>query len=373
MFKRLVLFLVISFISSASIAQTNFDVDAKQAILLDVSTNQVLFEKNADEKAPTSSMSKVMTLYMIFDALHDKRIKLEDKFRVSKRAFDRGGSSMFLKYNEKAKVLDLIKGVAIQSGNDAAITLAEGLYGSESAFSQYMTEVAHEMGMTNSNFMNASGWPDPDHYSTVRDLSTLAYNMITKYPEYYYVFSQKNFEYNGIKQGNRNPLLYRNMNVDGIKTGHTEDGGYGLMSSANRNGRRLIAVLNGMKSMQVRADESAKLLEWGYNYFRLYSLIDAGKELGTVDVFLGAEEEVPFALEKDLKRSLSMMSYEKMKITIEKDSSVKAPILKGEQVATLKLSVPGYEDIEYPLFATKDVKKAGFMKKLKESVKGLFN
>lgn len=371
--RKILSALVLCLMTVSASAKNYVDINAKQAILVDLETGQVLFEKNADEKMPTSSMSKIMTVYMIFEALEDGRIALDDKFRVSKKAHAKGGSKMFLKYNEKVSVLDLLKGVIIQSGNDAAITLSEGLYGSEGAFADYMTQRAYEMGMIDSNFVNASGWPDPNHYSTARDLSILANKIVTDFPEYHYIFSQKNFEHNGIKQGNRNPLLYRNMDVDGLKTGHTEDGGYGLMASANRNGRKLVAVLNGMESKQARADESAKLIEWGYNFFKTYKLVEKGTELGKAKVFLGQEEEVPFSTEKDIKMSLSRLDYEKMTVTVEMEDSIKAPIIKGEEIATLKISIPEKEDKTYPLIATKDVKKAGFIKHLKTSINNLFN
>ena len=373
MFKKIFFTLVICLIAVSASAKSYIDVNAKQAILVDLDTNQILFEKNADEKMPTSSMSKVMTAYMVFEALKDKRIALDDKFRVSQKAHAKGGSKMFLKYNDKVSVLDLLKGVIIQSGNDATIALSEGLYGSEGAFSDYMTQRAYEMGMNNSNFVNASGWPDPNHYSTARDLSVLATKIIEEFPEYYYIFSQKNFEHNGIKQGNRNPLLYRNMDVDGLKTGHTESGGYGLMASAKRNGRRLVAVLNGMDSKQARADESAKLIEWGFNFFKAYNIVKSGTVLGSAKVFLGQESEVTYAVETDVKMSLSRLDFEKMTVTVEMQDSIKAPIMKGEQIATLKISVPEQEVITHPLFATKDIKKAGFIKHLKTSVTNLFN
>jgi D-alanyl-D-alanine carboxypeptidase (penicillin-binding protein 5/6) len=357
---------------TVSVQARAFDVNAKQAILIDLETDQILFEKNADEKMPTSSMSKVMTVYMVFEALAEKRISLTDKFRVSQKAYEKGGSKMFLRHNDRVPVLDLLKGVIVQSGNDATICLSEGLYGSEKAFADYMTQRAHEMGMNNTNFVNASGWPNPDHYSTARDLSILAKHVITEYPQYYYLFSQKNFKYSGIKQGNRNPLLYRNMGADGIKTGHTEEGGYGLIASAKRNDRRLVAVLNGMVSKQARADESAKLIEWGFNFFKVYDLAKEGEALGKAKVFLGKEDEVNFAPEKNIKMSLSRLEHKKLKAFVEMDSEIKAPIFKGQKVADLKIEIDNQEKMSFPLFATRDVEEAGFFKRFKMSLINIF-
>ena len=213
---------------------------ARQAILVDAITNTVLFEKNADQHMPTSSMSKVMTAYMVFEALRDKRLNLEDTLPVSEHAWRTQGSKMFVELGNRIKVEDLIRGMIIQSGNDASIVLAEALGGSEEAFAKKMTERAHQLGMKDSNFVNATGWPDDNHYSTCRDLSTLARALILTFPEYYHYDAERDFTYHGIKQGNRNPLLYRNMGVDGLKTGHTDIAGYGLIASAQRDGRRLI-------------------------------------------------------------------------------------------------------------------------------------
>ena len=241
---------------------------AKQAIIVDYKTGNVLFEKNADQKMPTSSMSKVMSMYVIFDALKKGNLSLDDEFVVSEKAWKKGGSKMFIEVGKKVKVEDLIRGVIIQSGNDATIALAEGLAGSEEMFANALNRKAKELGMDNSSFMNASGWPDENHYSTARDLAKLAKAMIEEFPEYYEFYSETEFTFNDIKQANRNPLLGAGIGADGLKTGHTDDGGYGLIGTGvNDDGRRVIMVLNGMESKKERREESIRLLQWGLNGF----------------------------------------------------------------------------------------------------------
>lgn len=250
---------------------------AKQAILVDITSNTVLFEKSPDQRMAPSSMSKIMTMYMVFDAIKEGRLTLESTLPVSERAWRMQGSKMFVELHNNIKVDDLIKGVIVQSGNDACIVFAEGLAGSESAFAERMNKRARELGLKDTNLTNATGWPDPNHYMTARDLAILAEHLIKDFPEYYHYYSIREFKYHGINQGNRNPLLYRGMDVDGMKTGHTEAGGYGLTASAEREGRRLILVVNGLPNMQARADESARLIEWGFREFATYALFKIGR------------------------------------------------------------------------------------------------
>ncbi len=258
------LFSVLMLLSSVVMAQElqQPETEAKQAIIIDYDTNTVLYEKNADEKMPTSSMSKVLTTIVVYDAIRDGKLKMDQDLPVSERAWKMGGSRMFLDINTTAKVEDLIKGVVIQSGNDACVVLAEGVAGTEENFSDLLNRKAADIGMKNSHFMNSNGWPDPNHYSTARDLALMGMYLIKNYPEDYKYYSEIDFTYNNIKQGNRNPLLYKSIGADGIKTGHTEDGGYGLIGSAVANGRRIVMVINGTSSMQARADESEKLMKW---------------------------------------------------------------------------------------------------------------
>lgn len=350
---------------SLSAGAATIDTEARQAILVDADTGTVLFAKNADQHMPTSSMSKVMTMYMVFDRLKSGRLSLDDTLPVSRRAWELGGaktegSTMYLAAGSNVRVEDLIRGVLVQSGNDAAITLAEGLGGTEEAFCANMTKRAHEMGMSESNFVDAAGLPDPNHYSTARDLATLAIHTIHDFPEYYHYFSELEFTYNHIKQGNRNPLLYRNIGVDGLKTGHTEAGGYGLMASAKRNGRRLVLVANGLTSMQSRADEPARLLEWAFHEFDDYALYAAGDTVDTLPVSLGTAPAVAAVLENPLKVTLSQEQRHAMKVAVETALPLAAPVAKGARVGTLKITAPDLIPIEVPLVAAADVPALGF-------------
>jgi D-alanyl-D-alanine carboxypeptidase (penicillin-binding protein 5/6) len=337
------------------------DTTARQAFMIDASTGTVLLEKNADERMPTSSMSKVMTMYMVFDRLKSGRLSLDDTMPVSEHAWRTQGSKMFVELGNNIKVEDLIRGVIVQSGNDAAVVLAEGLAGTEDAFAAAATKRAHEMGMANSNFVNADGMPDDNHYSTARDLATLADHLIKDYPEYYHYFAELDFTYHGIKQGNRNPLLYRNMGVDGVKTGHTEKAGFGLIASGQRNGRRLILVVNGLGSMQERADEPARLLEWGFREFDTYALLKGGETVDTVPVWMGSADQVPVTVEKDIALTLNRDQRRGMKVTVKGDGAVEAPVAKGAKVATLTITAPDFTTLEVPLVAAQDVPRLGVL------------
>lgn len=353
--------------ASAAYAQSAppLDVAARQVFLVDAATGTVLYAKDADTQMPTSSMSKMMTIYLVFDALKTGKLKMDDRLPVSEHAWKQEGSRMFLNVGEKAKVEDLIRGVVIQSGNDAAVTLAEALgSGSESAFADLMNAKAKELGMTNSHFMNATGLPDPQHYSTARDLATLAMALQHDFPEYYHYFSELNFTYNGISQGNRNPLLYRNMNVDGLKTGHTDVGGFGLTASAVRNGRRVFLVLNGMENMQSRADESAKVLDYGYREFGLYPIAKAGDIMAAPTVWLGTHPNVKIAAVQDAVVTLPRGARSGLKAVVSFDQPVSAPVKKGQQVGILTISAPGMESKVIPLAATEDVGQIGFFSRL---------
>lgn len=333
---------------------------AKQAILLDMTTHTVLFEKNADQRMPPSSMSKVMTMYMVFEALKSGRMSLEHTLPVSERAWRMQGSKMFVELHNMIKIDDLIKGVIVQSGNDACIVLAEGLAGSEPAFAELMNKKAKEIGLTNSNLTNATGWPDPNHYMTARDLSVLAERLIKDFPEYYHYYAIRDFQYHGIKQGNRNPLLYRGIGADGLKTGHTDAAGYGLTGSAEREGRRLILVVNGLPSMQARADESARLIEWGFREFNTYALFKAGEAIEQVPVWLGAQEKVPVTVPTDLKVTMARTDRPNMKVTLVSNAPVQAPIRKGDPVGKVVITAPGAPAKEVPVVAAEDVERLGF-------------
>jgi D-alanyl-D-alanine carboxypeptidase (penicillin-binding protein 5/6) len=339
---------------------------ARQAIIIDYQTGAVLFEKNADERMPPSSMSKIMTAYMVFKEIKEGRLQLTDEFTVSEKAWRMQGSKMFVPLGGKVKVEDLLRGVIVQSGNDACIVLAEGIAGSEQAFADRMNEEAKKLGLTGSNFRNASGWPDPDHYMTTRDLAILATRLIEDFPEYYKYYSEKEFTYGKdekgtpIKQGNRNPLLYKNTGADGIKTGHTEAAGYGLTASAVREGRRIIMVLNGMPSMKNRAEESERLLDWAYREFGMYQVAKAGQVMDKADVWLGEQESVQLVAAKDLFVTMPRRVRQQMTVTASFDAPVPAPVKKGAEIGKLVVTAPGIDPVEVPLIAEADVNKLGF-------------
>ncbi|MBQ8251316.1 MAG: D-alanyl-D-alanine carboxypeptidase [Alphaproteobacteria bacterium] len=353
-----------------------FDTKATHALLMDADTGYVMFEKDADKPMPPASMSKLMTVYIVFDALKDGGLKLEDEFIVSENAWRTGGtlsggSTMFLKPAEKVKVLDLLKGVIIQSGNDACITIAENLAGSESAFAELMNEKAKELGLTNSTFRNSTGLPDPEHKMSAKDLAKLAQILIKNFPDYYYLFSEKSFKHNGITQGNRNPLLYKIPGADGLKTGHTKESGYGLTGSVlSPDGRRVILVVNGLSSMKERDEESRRLATYGSNGFITTTLVVKDKVVDTIPVWLGQEEGVDAVTEKEYRMTRAKGKKTPI-IKISYNSPIVAPVKKGDIIATLKIGEG--ETVEtMNLLAAKDVKKAGYFKRLKQTIKSWF-
>ncbi len=360
-FIFLTLIVLFSF-SSAPAWSWSQETAAKQALVMDMETGQVLFEKNSDQRMPTSSMSKVMTAYMVFTAIESGRIDLDTEFRVSKEASEKGGSKMFVADGTKVKVEYLLRGVIIQSGNDATIVLAEGLAGSEKEFAKRMTEKAEEIGMGDSNFMNASGWPDPNHYSTAHDLAIMARRVMKDFPEYYKMYGEKEFTYAEIKQRNRNPLLYRDIGADGIKTGHTEVGGYGLIGTALQDGRRVLIVLNGMESEKERSDESSRLITWGLDKFKNVELFKANQSVTEAPVAMGQEKTVSLVLQKNLKVTVPKKVDDKDNIVIEYKKPVVAPIKKGDVLGTLTIKGEDLEGQKYDLVAGSSVEKLGFFK-----------
>jgi len=356
-------------VGSGQAAAASLDTIAKQAILVDMSTGAVLFEKNADQRMPPSSMSKIMTMYMVFERLKAGKLSFDDTFPVSQRAWRMQGSKMFVELNNSIRVEDLIRGVIIQSGNDACIVLAEGLEGSEDAFAAKATARAKELGLTASNFANSTGWPDERHYTTARDMATLAYRLIVDFPEYYRFYSEREFTYHGIKQGNRNPLLYRGIGADGIKTGHTDAAGYGLTASAERNGRRLILVVNGLPSMQARADESARILEWGFREFSLVSLFRPGDVVDSAPVWLGMQEKVPVTVEAPASITVERADRDKLQVKMVLDGPVPAPVAKGTKVGRLVVSGPVLGTREFPLVAAEDVQQLNFLGRIAAAAK----
>jgi serine-type D-Ala-D-Ala carboxypeptidase (penicillin-binding protein 5/6) len=353
-----------------------FETSARQVLLMDAGTGSVLFAKNADEPMPPASMSKLMTVYLLFERLRDGRLKMDDTLPVSENAWRKGGaasggSTMFLEPGASVKIEDLIQGIVVQSGNDASIVVAEGLANDEETFAQEMTKRARELGLRNTVFRNSTGWPDPEHHSTARDLALLAQRTIADFPEYYHYYGEKEFTYNGIRQGNRNPLLFKDLGADGLKTGHTQASGYGLTASAAKDGRRLILVINGLDSVRDRTREAERLMSWGFREFDNFALFKAGEEVSTAEVWLGKAENVALVVDRDVTVTLPNAARPEMKVSVAYDGPIPAPITEGDRLAVLKISAPGVETVEMPLVAGNSVEKLGFLGMLFAALKHL--
>jgi len=369
--------LVVSAIFAATIhTAAAIETPAKNVIIMDFETGQYIYTKDHKKMIPPASMSKLMTVYMIFEKLKDGSLSLDDTFTVSENAWRKGGaasgsSTMFLKIGEKVTVRDIIQGIIIQSGNDACIVAAENLSGSEEDFATEMQKKARQMGLKHSSFANATGWPHPDQLMSVEDLAKLARAIIYKFPEYYHIFSEHTFTHNNIKQGNRNPLLYSMQHADGLKTGHTEEAGFCLVASAKKDNRRLISVMAGLKSNKERSEEAEKLMTWGFREFSNYTMLKKGQVIATIPVWQGSEENINLIIEKNIRRTLKKSSISKIKMTAVYDKPVTAPIKKGDQLGIVKIDIPGQQDLEIPLIADRDVKKLGFFGRIKSNLQYL--
>ena len=334
--------------------------NAKHVYIVDYQTGAVIFDKMGDEQLFPASMSKLMTAYMLFDALKRGDVKLTDTFHVSQKAWAIQGSKMFVDIDSDVKVEDLIRGMVIQSGNDACIVIAEGLAGSEEAFAERMNAKAKEIGLTGSHFTNATGWPDPNHYMTAHDLAILANHLITDFPEYYHFYSEKEFTWHGIKQGNRNPLLYRaGSGVDGLKTGHTEEAGFGLTASAIRDGRRIIMVVHGLTGMQERADEAGQLLDWAYRETGNFTVASKGAVLAEAPVQYGETKTVPLTVAQDLLLTLPRGDRQKVTAKAVVPTPIMAPVAAGQEIGKLVVSAPNMPDFTMSLIAGQDVPEIG--------------
>jgi serine-type D-Ala-D-Ala carboxypeptidase (penicillin-binding protein 5/6) len=363
--------LVISFgvLLSAPASAQLIDTPARNAYVLDIATNTVLLSKQADAPMPPASMSKLMTVYMVFERLRKGSLNLDDTFLVSEKAWKKGGSKMFVKVGDRIKVSDLLRGIIVQSGNDACIVVAEGLGGSEAAFAELMTRRAKEIGLTNSRFANATGWPDPNQFMSARDLAEISRLLVTQFPELYKIFNEKTFTYSKIKQSNRNPLLYLNIGADGLKTGHTEDAGYGLTASAVRDDRRIVMVLNGLDSVRQRSQESPRIMEWAFRTFKPYALFKKDEVITKADIWLGSAPSVDLVIPEALKLTLSRDARTKMKVVVRMNNPVAAPVRKGQPLAMLVVSAPNFQTREIPLMAAQNVNQLGFMGRIGAAIK----
>jgi len=338
-----------------------FDGDAPTAILIEANSGSVLFEKNADELRAPSSMMKLMTAEVVFHAIEEGTVKLTDEYRISENAWRRGGapsgtSTMFAAINSKVSVDDLLHGAIIQSGNDACIALAEGMAGNERIFAaDYLTKRARELGMTKSTFANSNGLPDPGNKMTVRELAMLARHIILDYPEFYKLFGQKEFTWNKIRQQNRNPLLNSLEGADGLKTGYTKEGGYGMVGSAVQNGTRLIVVVNGLEDSEDRASEAKKMLEWGYRNFETRTLFAADQTLGYARVFGGESRSVKLTSPKPVNVMVSKQGNDKLIARVVYNGPVRAPITAGQQVGVVRVWRGGNVAMEQPVYAAESI------------------
>ena len=354
------------------LAPYGIEVDSTHALLVDYETGKVLLEKNASEQLEPASMTKIMTAYMVMKALNENRIKPTSLVTISSNARKMEGSDMFLEVGDQVPVEDLLKGLIVVSGNDAAIALAEFLSGTQSAFSADMTHVAKEMGCTQTEFKNASGLPEEGHKTTARDLFIMSKRILDDFPKWYGIYKELNFTYRGITQPNRNVLLQKNIGCDGVKTGHAESPGYGMVASAVQNGRRLFLVVAGLRSMKQRADEAYRLLQWGFGTFANYSIMPANKSIIELPVRYSSQEMVEV---EPVKHTLTMHRnrIDQVKAVIKYQSSLEAPIKAGDQVGEVTVTHPDWnEPVIIPLVVKKDVPRSFFLSRMGQTLRYLF-
>lgn len=349
------------------------NVAAESYLLIDYHSGHVLAEKRSQERVEPASLTKIMTGFVVINELSNGNMKLDDMVTISKKAWKMPGSKMFIEVGKKVSVKDLIKGMVIQSGNDASVALAEHIAGSEEVFAQLMNKYASKLGMTGTNYMNATGLPHPEHYTTAHDLSLLTKALITKFPEQYAWYSEKKFTFNGITQYNRNKLLWQDPTVDGLKTGHTESAGYCLVSSAKRENDRLISIVLGTTSSKMRIQESQKLLNYGFRFFETHKLYDAAQRLNDVKVWEGTRDLIGVGLQQDLFITIPRGQYKNIKIESSVNPEIKAPLDQGQELGKLTITLGDQTIIEKPLVALDTVEEGSFFKKVIDQMKLFVN
>ena len=374
LFIRCILSSIVLGLALALPAQA-FDTGAKAAFVFDMTTGTVLLDKNADMPLPPASMSKLMTLYVAFEAIRDGRLSLDERLPVSRHAMSYGGSTMFLDTTDRVRVEDLLRGIIVLSGNDACAVIAEALSpdGSEAGFATFMTQRAQQMGMTNSTFKNSNGWPAPGHEMSIRDLALLARHIITDFPDFYPMFSETDFQFDGRaprNSQNRNPLLSLGVGADGLKTGHTQQAGYGLTGSAKQGGRRVVFVLSGLESAQARARESEAVVNWAFRQFAQKSVVKAGEEVARAPIWMGEADSVGLTPAEDVSTLMPVLGSSDLKAEVVFTGPVRAPVKKGDQIAELVFAPEGLPETRVPLVAAEDVAKGGFTARLR-TVSGL--
>ena len=365
-------FILVSFLLLLAKVSWAFETEAKYAILMDYDTRSILFEKEAHTQMAPSSMSKMMTAYIAFESLKAGQVKLEDMFPISEKAWKMGGTRMFIPLDAQVSFEDLLKGLIIQSGNDAAVAISEILMGSEEEFANHMNETAKKLGMTNTHFTNATGWPDENNYSCAYDLAMLSYHTIKDYPEYYHYYSQQEYTFNGIKQGNRNGLLYRNIGADGLKTGHADEAGYGLAASVKRGDRRLIAVINGLKSNKDRTIEAEKIMNYGMMSFVNLKLASSGQVIEKIKVANGKTQEIELISPETIIAVLPKTEAKNVKILAHYKTPAMAPIKAGESLGELIVETNQHGSKAYPLVAKTSVEEANFFDRIKHNLSSFF-
>lgn len=352
----------------AALPARAFDTTARAAWVYDVTTGTVLLDKNADEPLPPASMSKLMTLDLLFEALQDGRVSLEDRFPVSTRAKSMEGSTMFLNETDRPTVEELVKGIIVLSGNDACVVVAEALGGTEEAFARKMNERAKAIGLTQSTFANSSGWPHPNQKMSAHDLGRLAVRIVTKFPEYYGYFGLTEFAFDNRapdNRRNRNPLLELGVGADGLKTGHTQEAGYGLVGSAQQGGRRIVFVLMGMATEKDRSIEAEKIANWAFREFSQKTVVTKGTRLADAPVWMGALPQVGLVTQEDVSLLLPSLAQDTLKAEVIYTGPLQAPIEAGQKLADLVITVPGTEPATVPLVAEQAVAKGGFTTRLR--------
>jgi len=344
-------------------------VNARAYILMDYDSGQILAESKANERMEPASLTKLMTSYVIYKEMRDGRIKLNDMVTISEHAWRMGGSRTFVPVGKKVSVEDLLKGMIVQSGNDATVALAEYVGGSESVFVSLMNQEAKRLGMTGTHFVDSTGMPNSDHYTTARDLAVLTRAMIREYPDHYQLYSMRTFTFNGITQHNRNKLLWRDKSVDGVKTGHTESAGYCLVASALQDNMRLISVVLGTDSEEARAEESEKLLSYGFRFYETHRLYAANKPLSTVRIWKGETEKLPVGLQHELYVTIPRGEYSKLDAQMKMQQPIMAPARKGVNYGSLNVSLDGQTVAVEPLVALQNVAEGGIFQQLVDDIK----
>jgi D-alanyl-D-alanine carboxypeptidase (penicillin-binding protein 5/6) len=349
------------------------EVAAKNYLLVDVASGKVLAEKNADAKIEPASITKLMTAHIVYKEMEAGRLSMDDMVTISEKAWRMGGSRMYLDVNTKVPVRELLKGLIIQSGNDASVALAEHIAGTEDAFVQLMNQNAKELGMDNTHFVNSTGWPDKQHLTTARDIAKLAVAIIHESPEHYAWYAEKEFTYNNIKQYNRNKLLWRDESVDGIKTGHTDSAGYCLVSSALRGDMRIVSVVLGTDSEKARADVSQALLNYGFRFYESHTLYQKGDVLNRPRVWGGEYETLEVGLDKDLAVTIPRGTYDELDATMDIDKNIEAPVAKSQKVGEVKVSLNGELLESVPLVALETVNEGGIIQRAKDYILRMIN